>query len=133
MLNPQTVARPMRERQPQPGTTILAPGWQIRLKISGQFVQMRIEEKITVGRILDDESSDVDLDLTPYGAYHYGVSRRHAMMTLFEGSLYLEDLNSTNGTRINGFQLTPRQKYRLRDGDEIEFARLRTMLYFKRP
>ncbi|MCA9894532.1 MAG: FHA domain-containing protein, partial [Anaerolineae bacterium] len=48
-------------------------------------------------------------------------------------SLYIEDLGSTNGTRINGFQLTPRQKYRLRDADELEFARLRTIIRFEKP
>jgi pSer/pThr/pTyr-binding forkhead associated (FHA) protein len=47
--------------------------------------------------------------------------------------LYLEDLNSTNGTRINGFQVTPKQKYRLRENDEIEFARLRTTLKYEAP
>ncbi|MEL6310133.1 MAG: FHA domain-containing protein [Chloroflexota bacterium] len=45
----------------------------------------------------------------------------------------MEDLGSTNGTRINGFQLTADQKYRLRDGDEIEFARLRSDIVFKAP
>ena len=84
--------------------------------------------KVESGRL---DLDTIDFDLSPYGAYTFGVSRQHAIITLHEGFLYLEDNNSTNGTRINGFQLTPKQKYRLRDGDEVEFARLRTSIRFE--
>lgn len=86
-----------------------------------------------LGRATDKGDSDIDFDLTPHGAYHFGVSRRHATISLIDGFLYIEDLGSTNGTRINGFQLTPHQQYRLRDGDEVEFARMRVLIEFEKP
>lgn len=125
-------SEPMPERHPTPSTTKLGPGWQLSFKFGDQAAVIDVDTQIIVGRLLEGETG-VDFDLGPYGAYHYGVSRQHAMLTLHEGLLYLEDNMSTNGTRINGFQVTPRQKYRLRDGDEIEFARLRTTLRFERP
>jgi pSer/pThr/pTyr-binding forkhead associated (FHA) protein len=60
------------------------------------------------------------------------VSRRHALITYENETLFLTDLNSTNGTRINGFQLTPGRSYRLRDGDELEFGRIRGIMRFVR-
>ena len=38
---------------------------------------------------------------------HRSVSRRHARLTRVDGRLCVEDLNSTNGTRVNGRRLDP--------------------------
>lgn len=135
MLHDPDIAEPMVEREPEPNTVSLSLDWRIQFKIGDQKKTLPLKPRITVGRAVDkdDTASEINFDLTPFGAYHFGVSRHHAVMTLSEGYLYLEDLGSTNGTRINGFQLTANQKYRLRDGDEIEFARLRSNILFKGP
>jgi pSer/pThr/pTyr-binding forkhead associated (FHA) protein len=44
------------------------------------------------------------------------VSRHHARITLVDGDFWIEDLNSTNGTRVNGATVT-RQK--LANNDQI--------------
>lgn len=129
-------AEPMKPRQPRPNTSMLTDKWQIILQVGEQKQVLEFKETLLIGRAIESESrpaDEVGLDLTPFGAYHFGVSRHHAIMSLKEGYLYLEDLGSTNGTRINGFQLTSNQKYRLRDGDEVEFARMRSTLRFKAP
>jgi hypothetical protein len=128
-------ALPMEQRDPRPNTAHLSLGWRIVFKIGDQKKTLPMKDMIMIGRAVESDSTanQINLDLTAYGAYHFGVSRNHAQMTLKDGYLYLEDLDSTNGTRINGFQLTANQKYRLRDGDEIEFARLRTVIQFKGP
>jgi len=122
-------AKPMEDRVPSKRTGVLSATSKLKCKIEDKFVSLPIIERMIVGRTMDDDH--VDFDLTPYDAYHYGVSRRHATMTMMDGFLYIEDLGSTNGTRINGFQLSSKQKYRLRDGDEIEFARLRMIIKFE--
>jgi hypothetical protein len=119
-------------RLPSPGTMRLSSNWRLRWRIGEETVIMAVEDRVVIGRAMEGDTS-IGFDLTPHGAYHFGVSRMHAIMTMNDGFLYLEDLNSTNGTRINGFQVTPKQKYRLRDGDEIEFARLRTTIKFENP
>lgn len=128
-LGESNEAEPMKERVPSKSTGKIGLSWKLKCKIDSQFATVPIIERIVVGRTQDDDK--VDFDLTPYDAYHYGVSRRHALMTLVDDFLYIEDLGSTNGTRINGFQLTSKQRYRLRDGDEIEFARLRMTIKFE--
>ncbi|MBC8031072.1 MAG: FHA domain-containing protein [Pyrinomonadaceae bacterium] len=60
---------------------------------------------------------DVDLDSDDPEAK---VSRRHARITLREGTYSLEDLGSTNGTFINrGKRLAAGARQPLSDGDEI--------------
>lgn len=50
------------------------------------------------------------------------VSRIHARITNEKDIIYLEDLNSTNGTFRNGLRLQPYEKQRLDEGDEIRFG-----------
>ncbi|QHQ60239.1 FHA domain-containing protein [Anaerocolumna sedimenticola] len=47
------------------------------------------------------------------------VSRRHARITKEGESIFLTDLNSTNGSYLNGIKLTENKPYLLADKDEI--------------
>ena len=121
------------EDRSQTGT--LGPAWKLRFSIGEHTILLDLAGTMRVGRAVDDheDTSDLTLDLAAYGGYQGGVSRVHALLKLHEGCLYLEDLGSTNGTRINGFQLTARRNYRLRDGDQVEFARVAARIRFIRP
>lgn len=49
-----------------------------------------------------------------------GISHRHCkIIQEFDGTIYLLELGSKNGTLLNGVQLEPGVKQRLRAGDEI--------------
>ena len=52
----------------------------------------------------------------------YSVSRIHARLTEEEGTIYLEDLHSTNGTYLNDLLLEPHNKIKLKRGDMILFG-----------
>lgn len=56
-----------------------------------------------------------------------GISRKHARIEKTEKGIYLMDLNSTNGTRINGEELKKNEKRRLMAEDIVEFAGVRYM------
>jgi pSer/pThr/pTyr-binding forkhead associated (FHA) protein len=47
------------------------------------------------------------------------VSAQHAIITRFDDSYRLKDLNSTNGTQVNGASITDVE---LKDGDKIRFG-----------
>lgn len=53
------------------------------------------------------------------------VSRMHARFEKEGEVIFIEDLNSTNGTYKNGIMLTPHQKIEVFPDDEIWFGRLR--------
>ncbi len=50
------------------------------------------------------------------------VSRRHAKITKEGEDIFLTDLNSTNGTFINGIKLEVNKPYLITDRDEISFS-----------
>jgi hypothetical protein len=77
---------------------------------------------IVVGRI--EGNSRPTVDLAALQAADKGVSRYHCAFILRDNDLYIEDLHSTNGTRINGFPLVAGRAYLLRAGDEIELGQL---------
>jgi pSer/pThr/pTyr-binding forkhead associated (FHA) protein len=53
-----------------------------------------------------------------------GTSRRHAKLMLApDGSLQLQDLASTNGTKLNGSEVVPGSRRPLADKDEITLGR----------
>lgn len=70
------------------------------------------KERMTIGRRPDNDIVIEDL----------AVSGEHAVIETRDGDSILEDLNSTNGTQVNG---QPVQKHFLQDGDVVEVARFR--------
>lgn len=53
------------------------------------------------------------------------VSRHHARLTKSREGIYLTDLNSTNGTYLNGVKLTENKPYLLTEKDEISFSHIK--------
>lgn len=53
-----------------------------------------------------------------------GVSRMHAKLIKKEDGLYMSDLNSTNGTYLNGKLIESGRDYKLKEGDVVAFARI---------
>ncbi|MDO5411621.1 MAG: FHA domain-containing protein [Lachnospiraceae bacterium] len=50
------------------------------------------------------------------------ISTRHAAIVLEEGAYYIKDLQSTNGTFVNGTEVEYDQKVKLKNGDKIQLA-----------
>ena len=51
-----------------------------------------------------------------------GVSRLHELVIKEGKECMVEDLNSTNGTKLNEKLLEPRKRYVLQQGDKVSFA-----------
>ena len=94
-------------------------------------LMVQIRHEIVLGRIARASERATYLNLTPFGAEEAGVSRRHARLLRDGRAVYLMDLDSTNGTRVNGELLAPGVEKRLRDGDELRLGRLTVYVYFK--
>lgn len=62
------------------------------------------------------------------------VSRRHAQVEVADdGSVSVEDLDSTNGTRVGGQTLTPGAARAVADGDHVQFGSVDLHLRLVRP
>ncbi len=77
-----------------------------------------------LGRVSKDQSILPDVDLEPYQAYKSGVSRLHARIKVEQQAMWITDLGSANGTRVNDQKLTPQQEFPLGDKDIVRLGRL---------
>lgn len=107
------------------------PPWRLILQMVGatpSLIGLDVRRPLVIGRADPSGEQQPDLDLSLYRAADEGVSRRHAMLIPDHDHLYLADMESTNGTWINGIYLEPGRRYPLAPGDQIEFGLLRLMV-----
>ncbi|HVO41545.1 MAG TPA: FHA domain-containing protein [Aggregatilineales bacterium] len=88
-------------------------------------------DKLLIGRDIPPDQRQAYVDLAPYNAAALGVSRAHAEIRFSRNTLTLIDLNSNNGTFINGVRLHPNEVRVLHHGDELRFGMLATKIAFK--
>ncbi len=65
-----------------------------------------------------------EVDMNPFQGEDYGVSRRHAQLTLDAGLAFIQDLDSTNFTFVNRNKLAPHTPTALSNGDEVRLGKL---------
>lgn len=89
---------------------------QIRVYLSedNQTVHELTEDTVTVGRLADNTLQIED----------GSVSSHHAEFVLENGEYHLKDKGSTNGTFVNGEQVT---EVILKDGDQVRFGSIETV------
>lgn len=106
---------------PSPTTQELRPG-QIALILSGQWVVLEGQPQYVLGRE-GLENDPPDVNLSAYGGREKGVSRKHALLRVDRRQLLLVDLGSSNGTWLNGAQVTANEPIRLESGDEVRLGK----------
>ena len=77
-------------------------------------------------------SNEVTIGKRQYGieiADNPVVSKHHAMIQKKEGKYFLMDLNSTNGTKVNGTKISANVQEALQDESHIEFANEKFVFY----
>lgn len=124
----------IREREPQRNFDALSPEWSpesggtsflSEIKEPGLFLRSESAScpdlRITKDSFLIGKKKDaVDGWLKVRG-----ISRIHSRISKEDDCYYLTDLNSTNGTFLNGGRLEVHEKARLRPGDCVGFADIR--------
>lgn len=98
----------------------------VRLRIPSHqaMVSLAVNNQLTIGRNDPVSKFYPDLDLTPYGGIENGVGRRHMRLFAQTGQLLAEDLDSTNGTYLNGRRLPAKQSYPVNNHSELRLGSL---------
>lgn len=91
---------------------------------------IKLLQRVVFGRAKDNEGPTVDVDLSSYQAAEKGVSRVHAAFEIVGRNLMVTDLNSSNGTFLNGQRLAPHQRRIVRDSDEVRLGELMIYISF---
>lgn len=115
------------------GTGYFENNMELRINIEGQPTEIKVypnQKDLLLGR--RDATSRVipDIDLEDYNGYRMGVSRKHAMISLRNKELTVQDYGSANGTYLNGVKLPAHRSHKLHDGDEIRLGNLTMRVYF---
>jgi len=98
---------------------------------TGQALPLAGSDEFTMGRTTERQAIPPDIDLSAFDAFSSGVSRRHATIRRRGSRVVLLDLNSANGTYVNGKRLGPRQEEPLANGDVIALGKLKIQVRLK--
>lgn len=129
---PQPTPEPAAVPSPLPSPAPRPDAISGRLVIQDSQVTLPIppgKPMIVIGR--EDPVSGVfpDIDLDPHGGHEAGVGRRHAQLVMRDGQVFLEDLDSVNGTAVNRQRIQPNDPKPVNSGDEIRLGKM-VLLYY---
>lgn len=96
---------------------------RIILSETGDEIQLPVGPAIVIGRA-GQNGPRPDIDLGPFRAAEAGVSRTHVVLDLAGPSPRIKDLDSTNGTYVNGYRIMPHRSVALSRGDQIYLGQL---------
>lgn len=136
MLNPDTLplklydARLMPERLRHLMDVQLPTQLRFIILDRLQTIDMPVLPYMIIGRKSTNNDREVVLDLAPFGGQERGVSRYHAMIISVDGQLVIKDMNSKNGTLLNGFALKPSVEYPLSPNDTITVGDIAIQICF---
>lgn len=105
-------------------------GLSLFLMNNEQLVHLTGKSEYTIGRATDDQPVVPDVDLTPYGAYDFGISRLHATITVGE-LITIRDMGSINGTCLNGRQIQPHSSHTLVHGDVLTLGKIKIQVLIR--
>jgi hypothetical protein len=103
-----------------------------RLKAeSGQTFPLAASTTL-IGRNDPKSGIFVDIDLSSEAREPKAISRRHARIEQEGDRFYVTDLDSANGTKLNGKRLESSKKHPLWEGDLLELGHGAAKLFFKK-
>ena len=100
-----------------------------------RLIAIEKEKEFILGRLTEQSKMSIEaiLDLAPFGAFDSGVSRRHAIIRCTAPHVYeIEDLESSNGTWLNGKRIAPNKPYSLTNRAVIRVARINLQVFFRK-
>jgi pSer/pThr/pTyr-binding forkhead associated (FHA) protein len=121
-------AQATRPRVPEGPELASGALFGLRVLSSNRIISLVGRDNFTLGRDVDGQAVIPDVDLGRVDAYDQGVSRIHAEIRLEQDGLFVIDLDSVNGTLINGEPLQPQEPTKIHHGDLLQLGRLRLQL-----
>ncbi len=97
----------------------------------GGRIELPFSKEVIIGRLDAGRAIFPDVDLSSEQGLEKGVSRRHARLSLREDQVFLEDLNSLNGTFLNSTRLVPELPYPVEDGAQLQLGKVVLTIHLK--
>ena len=118
--------------EPGPAQATMTDNWiTLHLLDTGEVMPLGERNEFTLGRASSGQPVLPDVDLAPYQAYTHGVSRLHAVIKRRVHDISLMDLESANGTFVNGKRLETNEEHTLANGDVVALGGLKIQVLLK--
>jgi len=137
-LNTRMINKPPDDKKIDPGSNSFQtrkviqkpkdPSISLHLVESGKVIHLNDKKDFTLGRSVTGQSILPDVDLSPFDAFSQGVSRMHVSLRIMNGDVYVTDLGSSNGTKINGQKIVSHVEYSISHGDLVTLGRLKVQV-----
>lgn len=98
------------------------------IREGGAVLEAELKDNLIIGR--RSSSGNVDIDLLDHHGIELGISRHHVTIEQVQSRVLVRDVNSVNGTTLNGKQMVPTHVYELNSGDELKLGRMHIKVYF---
>jgi hypothetical protein len=112
--------------------TLPSKGMALFLLNRSQPVAICMEAEFVLGRA-GEFTTEYTIDLTSFDGFVLGVSRRHALIRAVGEKYVLVDLNSSNGTWLDGQRLVPTKPYDLPKKGVIQLGRMSLVAAYVKP
>jgi pSer/pThr/pTyr-binding forkhead associated (FHA) protein len=93
-------------------------------------IQVQLDRPVHIGRLDATNNVFPEIDLSSESSSTNAVSRRHARLFMRDNIVMIEDLDSLNGTYINGERLPPFLPVNIADGDSLRLGSLEIGILF---
>jgi hypothetical protein len=107
-------------------------GFAVYFLGNATLIAVATDKQVVLGRKTEGEKKPL-VDLTYPNGYAMGVSRHHAIIRSNDKGYVIMDLNSSNGTWLDGKILTPAEPYDLPSGGTIQLGLLKLVVTYKSP
>jgi hypothetical protein len=130
-ISPNRIREEVAATKPSPPSgPDLTSGALLGLRIinTGEILSLVGRDNYTIGRSIEGQAILPEVDLSRFEAYDAGISRMHAELRIESDGFYVIDLESSNGTFVNGKLIPAQEAEPVQHGDIIQLGRLRVQV-----
>jgi pSer/pThr/pTyr-binding forkhead associated (FHA) protein len=131
--DPELLESLLKQRTREMTTASLGKSREVLLLVENGIRRIELHNEISflLGRFNSSKQRSNHIDLTPFGAGDKGVSRIHAQIHMDNDKVYIADMDSTNGTFVDGVRLQAHHPSQIRQGSEIMLGKLHLQIMYR--
>lgn len=131
--DPDLLESLLKQRTREMTTAALGKSREVLLLVENGIRRIELHNEISflLGRFNSAKQRANHIDLSPFDAANKGVSRIHAQIHMDNNKIYIADMDSTNGTFVDGVRLQAHHPVQIRQGSEIMLGKMHLQVMYR--